>query len=76
MWSAPDRKGPEGDSAFFLPKENALPAVFNAERCESGIGGAAMSYEPLALEFELSSSGRSVDEGKVDVELKRADDDE
>ena len=35
-----------------------------------------MSWELLALELEFSSSGMSVDEGKVEVELNRAEDEE
>ena len=72
-----DAKGAiEAASAFFLPKEKARPAAFRAE-CDSGTGGATgFSYEGLALAKEFSSSAMSVEEGKVDVELNRADDEE
>lgn len=62
-------------SAFFLPNEKALPAALSeAKPLDSGIGGADILAGSFGKGF--SSTVMSVDDGKVDEELKRAEDDE
>lgn len=34
--------GTDGDSAFFRPEENALPAALKGSEFDSGIGGAGV----------------------------------
>lgn len=60
-------------SAFFLPNEKALPLAREDRDCDSGTAGIGMSCEPLCPGRGLSSRGVSVEEGRVDEELKRAD---
>ena len=68
-------------SPFFLPNDKALPAARKAELdVDSGIGGAGisnrLSNRSVGNGKGFSSKGVSVEEGNVDVELKRADADE
>lgn len=69
-----------GDAVLgaFVPKENLRPAALieKAGR-DSGIGGTGISCKALRSEtVESSWIGTSVDDGRVDEELKRAEEEE
>lgn len=65
-----------GCGAFFLPNEKLLPAARNDNVCGSGIGGIGIFRESMGFGRGLSSKGASVEEGRVDEELNRAEDEE
>lgn len=65
-----------GDGAFFLPNEKLLPAARNDNVCGSGIGGIGIFRDSIGFGKGFSSSGASVEEGRVDEELNRAEDEE
>ena len=70
--------GPDGngDGVFFLPNEKLLPAARNDNECGSGIGGIGNFRGSIGFGRGFSSSGASVEEGRVDEELNRAEDEE
>lgn len=62
-------------SAFFLPNEKALPAALREAIPEdSGVGGAAIVK--ACFRAGRSSKAMSVDDGRVDEELNRAEEEE
>ena len=65
-----------GEPTFFLPNEKALPAARNDKGFDSGIGGTGLLNISLCMKVDLSSNVKSVEEGSVDEELKRADEEE
>lgn len=62
--------------AFFLPNEKLLPAARNDNVCGSGIGGIGIFRDSMGFGGGFSSKGVSVEEGRVDEELNRAEDEE
>ncbi len=58
------------------PKENVLPPALRDKGWEAGMGGAGTLRGSGALGSGLSSRGKSVEDGNVDEELKRADEEE
>ena len=62
--------------AFFLPKENVLPPALNPRGLDPGIAGKGILWVSLECGLCRSSRGVSVDDGSVEDELYRADNDE
>lgn len=65
-----------GVDAFFLPNEKLLPPARNDNVCGSGIGGIGIFRDSMGFGRGFSSKGASVEEGRVDDELNRAEDEE
>ena len=63
----------DGDGPFFRPKENVRPPALKPRGLEPGIAGKGILWVSLGCGLCRSSMGLSVEEGKVEVELYRAD---
>ena len=61
---------------FFRPKENVLPPALKPRWLDPGIAGKGMLRISFGCGLCRSSRGVSVEEGRVELELYRADKDE
>lgn len=59
--------------AFFRPNENVLAPARKESGFEAGVGGTGMLSEVLGCGLGPSSKAMSVEEGKVEDELYRAE---
>ncbi len=66
----------DGEWGFLRPKEKVLPPARKDSGWLAGMGGAGILWVSWGFGSGFSSKGMSVEDGKVDEELNRAEEDE